>query len=47
VRELEEITGDIGQLDFVGYIELEWLRELEGIARDTGQLDFVGYIEFE
>jgi hypothetical protein len=42
VLELEGITRDIGQLDFIGRIELELLLELEGITGDIGQLDFIG-----
>ena len=42
VAELEGITEDIGQLDFIGSIELDWLLELEGITGDIGQLDFIG-----
>ena len=37
LQELEGIIGDIGQLDFVGYVGLESLRELEGITGNIGQ----------
>ena len=44
---VEGFTKDIGQLDFVGYIELVFLPEVEGITGDIGQLDFIGYVGFD
>jgi hypothetical protein len=45
--ELEGIVGDIGQLDFIGGIGVEWVLELEGTTEDRRQLDFIGYIGHE
>jgi hypothetical protein len=41
-----ELILDIGQLDFIGYIELKSLqKELkEGCTKHIGQLDFIGNI---
>jgi hypothetical protein len=42
--ELEGSTEDLGQLNFIVFIELASLFELEGITWDFGQFDFIGDI---
>ena len=37
---------EIGQFDFIGYIDLEWLY-VDGSTADIGQLDFIDYFRLE